>query len=140
MKVKVGTLPVVSSPGQGIVRITKTVTPKGNGHTREENDAQAVQEQTTVVVPAGDVSNGAHPSNTAKGVAKWSIRLGFSEKFQSVHIEGGIELPITVDTTDLAGSSRAGLDLAEDIVSEKMAEQIPEATSVLRRIIQTVGR
>lgn len=75
------------------------------------------------------------------GLVKWSNRVGLSLKFQSVHMEAGIELPVKFrHGYDVAQEARRGLDKAQDIVDTKIAETFESADGVLNMIADKYGR
>jgi hypothetical protein len=129
-------LPVTSS-SKGVVVVRRTVTPRDKTRTKEENQAEAVVETSVAEVPPQDVSRGA--GRVGRGIGKWAIRLGFTKKFQTVQIEGGIELPVLMDLDDPVGSGERAMDLAEEIVARKMVSQLDEAEAVLESIIRRVS-
>lgn len=125
-------------PSKGALTVHVRRINNDNANTKEQNQINAEGATVTRPVAPRDVSAGG--ASTRWGTAKWAIRLAFSRKYQSVHVEGGIELPILIDVDDVAGSARRGLDLAEDILAHKMVDGMDDAEKTLDAVIAKVGR
>ena len=133
--------PVVAVPQTRLAagQVKVTVEARGRGVDREEAAANPLHTQERKFE-----MEVAHTSLEGQwGMAKRSMKIVLSRKFQSVTVEGGIELPWHIRTgsfDQMKEDAIKGFQAAKSIVEEEFAKEMDDIDGIMELVVERSGR
>ena len=119
---------------QGEGRVVKTVTDKDPMKTKEENERDAEVTEARFPVRTPPSSGGGR-----FGTVGWGTQFTLSRRFQSIRVECSVQIPWEFLPGDLQGSADHGLDVAREIVGNKIAAALSDQEDTLNELIEIAG-
>lgn len=129
---KVRTPGIVQRQGEG--RVVKTTVEKDPTKTKEENDREAETTEYRFPVNTPPSTGGGR-----FGTVSWGTQFTLSRRFQSIRVECSVQIPWEFLPGDLQGSADQGLDIAKEIVGNKIAAALSDQEATLTELIEIAG-